>query len=325
MHKKVGIPRGLFYYKYFPLWKCFLEELGAEIMVSEETNKSVVDTGVSICADDACLPVKVFCGHAAQLAGKVDYLFIPRFTSISRNEYVCPEFGGIPDLVRHTVEGAPVVIDTEVNLRKEKKNSLKAAIEAAEYFSIGRSEAEKAYVKAVRAYKEFIKNMTLDVYCQKPGDFDLNIVVVGHSYIVSDRYINMDLIGKLNKLGANVITVETAPDNAFDFEAAGLKKPVFWYFARKALSGAFYYLKKFRIDGMIYVMSFGCGIDSFVCDLLQRRVRKECQIPFVLITLDEHTGEAGLNTRLEAFIDMIRWNRKNESNFSTSRKRLCCR
>ncbi|MHA1131865.1 MAG: acyl-CoA dehydratase activase-related protein, partial [Candidatus Helarchaeota archaeon] len=33
MTKKIGIPRSLLYYKYFPLWKTFFEELGYEIII----------------------------------------------------------------------------------------------------------------------------------------------------------------------------------------------------------------------------------------------------------------------------------------------------
>lgn len=68
------------------------------------------------------------------------------------------------------------------------------------------------------------------------------------------------------------------------------------------------------IDGIIYLACFGCGPDSLVGQIIQRRVRKT---PFMLVTVDEHTGEAGLVTRLEAFCDMI-WRRKqvNESHLS---------
>ena len=63
-------------------------------------------------------------------------------------------------------------------------------------------------------------------------------------------------------------------------------------------------------------MAFGCGIDSFVCDLIERKIRKDSKIPFIVLNIDEHSGEAGMNTRLEAFIDMIRWRNKNEDNVS---------
>jgi len=61
-------------------------------------------------------------------------------------------------------------------------------------------------------------------------------------------------------------------------------------------------LDKEDIDGIIYLMSFGCGVDSFVCDLIERRVRKTKDVPFIILTLDEHSGQAGMDTRLEAFM-----------------------
>ena len=60
---KVGIPRALWYYKYFPLWESFFKDLGAEIIVSPVTNKNILDQGVKLIVDEACLPVKVFFGH----------------------------------------------------------------------------------------------------------------------------------------------------------------------------------------------------------------------------------------------------------------------
>ena len=101
MNKKVGIPRGLFYYQFYPLWRSFFEELGAEIIVSDNTTRKILDDGVKKCVDEACLPVKVFYGHIASLKDKVDYLFIPRYTSISKKEYICPKFGGLPDMIKH--------------------------------------------------------------------------------------------------------------------------------------------------------------------------------------------------------------------------------
>jgi predicted nucleotide-binding protein (sugar kinase/HSP70/actin superfamily) len=54
------------------------------------------------------------------------------------------------------------------------------------------------------------------------------------------------------------------------------------------------------------MVAFGCGLDALVGDLVERRIRKK-GVPFCMITIDEHTGEAGVDTRLEAFIDMLEW------------------
>ena len=37
---KVGIPRALHYFKYFPFWKKLLEELDVEIVLTNPTNKN---------------------------------------------------------------------------------------------------------------------------------------------------------------------------------------------------------------------------------------------------------------------------------------------
>ena len=90
---RVGIPRGLYFYKYSTLWQTFFEGLGAEVIVSDKTNKNILINGANTCVSEACLPIKVYFGHVMNLVGKVDLIFMPRFTSISRNQYICPEIG----------------------------------------------------------------------------------------------------------------------------------------------------------------------------------------------------------------------------------------
>lgn len=345
MGKKVGIPRGLFYYQYYPLWKTFLEELGAEIIVSDNTNKRIMNDGVKKCVDEACLPVKIYHGHVMNLKDRVDYLFIPRYTSVSKREYVCPKFGGLPDMIRHTFTELPQIIDVEVNLRKSKVNAAKAAIEVGKYFTDDIRKIKKAYKKALTEYKHFrlkvkkgiLPSEILDgcreqyeesnesgyiSYGHKSSKSNqcekniLNIALIGHSYNLYDNYVNMDIIPKLKRLGANIITIDMIDGRTIHENSNLLNKKIFWYFGTKVMGSIYHLLDRNDISGIIYVMSFGCGIDSFVCDLAERKIRRNKDIPFIVLTIDEHSGEAGLNTRIEAFIDMIRWRNSNESNFS---------
>lgn len=344
MGKKVGIPRGLFYYKYYPLWKTFFEELGAELVMSDRTTRRIFDDGVKSCVDEACLPIKVFHGHVINLKDRVDYIFLPRFTSISRNEYICPKFGGIPDMVRHTIKNLPEIIDVEVNLRKSKRNSIKAAFEVGKYFCDKKSIIRHAYKKAVKSYREFRKQVREGLFPpdnieewkdtinrkdislrmkdkrREEGrslcDTELNIAVLGHVYNLYDSYINMNMMQKLRNMGVNIVTIEMIDEQTINKKSSCLNKKMFWNFGRKAFGSAAYLLDRRDVDGIIYVMSFGCGVDSFICDLIERKIRRNSHLPFMVLTIDEHSGEAGMNTRLEAFIDMIRWRSKNENNLS---------
>ena len=323
MVKTVGIPRGLFFYKYYPLWKTFFEELGAKVVVSDRTTKHILDIGVKSCIDEACLPVKLFHGHVLSLKAKVDFLFIPRFTSISRNEYVCPKFGALPDVVRSALEDLPTIIDTEVNLRKSKRNALKAAYDTGGYFCSDRSLIRKAFKRAVKSYRDYRREvkkglLPCDILEKKPVPLKqlqgeaLNIAVIGHDYNLYDSYVNMNLINKLRANSVSIITVDTVDEDLTNRTLQSLPKRLFWNFGRRALGTALHILERKDVDGIIYLMSFGCGVDSFICDLIERKVRRSSSMPFIVLTLDEHSGEAGLNTRIEAFIDMIRWRNANE-------------
>ena len=121
MSVKVGLPRGMFYFDYFSLWKSFFNNLGVEVLISPKTNKEILDRGVNACVDESCLPVKVFHGHVDYLKDKVDYIFIPKIISIHKREYNCPKHLGLPDMVKNSIKGLPEIIDTEVNLRKSNK------------------------------------------------------------------------------------------------------------------------------------------------------------------------------------------------------------
>lgn len=114
----VGIPRGLLFYEYYPWYRTLLEGLGAEVVVSPDTSKYILDQGVEAAVDEACLPVKIFFGHVSHLKDKVDHLFIPRMVSVCPYEYTCPKLLGLPDMVKAGFAELPSVIDATLDLSK---------------------------------------------------------------------------------------------------------------------------------------------------------------------------------------------------------------
>ena len=73
-----------------------------------------------------------------------------------------------------------------------------------------------------------------------------------------------------------------------------------------------------EIDGIIYISSFGCGLDSILTYIVSQKTN-EYNIPIMELTLDEQTGEAGFDTRIEAFLDMMKWRYRSEDNISSFR------
>lgn len=115
---RIGFPRALLYYTYFPLWRAFFTELGTEVVVSPCTNKVILDAGLQSALDEACLPVKLFFGHVVSLAGSVDYLFVPRLISVEPKAYMCPKFMGLPDMLRARIPRLPSLIDVKVDFSR---------------------------------------------------------------------------------------------------------------------------------------------------------------------------------------------------------------
>jgi Uncharacterized protein conserved in bacteria len=324
---KIGIPRAMYYYRYFPMWKTFFEELGAEVVVSQPTSKKTLDEGSKYCVDEACLAVKLYMGHVENLKHDVDYIFIPRFTSISKREYICPKFGGLPDMVRRSIPNLPTIIDTEVNMYKSQKGAFSAAVDAGGYISNDPIKITRAYKKAQQEYDFYRDKLKMgflpdEIFenrvniVRNSSKDSLNIAVIGHEYNLYDGYFNMDLLKKLKGLNVNVTTIEMMNEEKINEKAARLDKKMFWSFGRTAVGTALEVIERKNIDGIIYLMTFGCGVDSFVSDFIERKVRNHSNVPFTVLTIDEHTGEAGLDTRIEAFIDMIRWRYSHDSNIS---------
>lgn len=291
---KIGIPRGLIYPKYHIFAESFLEGLGAEVVVSPATNKSILDEGVRTCVDEACLPMKVFHGHVSWLKDKCDALFIPRLMSIQKNEHICPMFCGLTEMLKNNIKGLPPILDEPV-------------------YSFDKDKLTRWAVKAgsiINTNAGIIKN-ALNTAAKKqetaPMGFNdgskLKIALIGHAYNIYDRFINMDIKKKLNSMGIGVITAEAAEKSDVESESSMLFKKPFWTYAKEYYGAAVSIYRKSLADGIIYLSSFSCGIDSVITELIKIEVG---DFPYMVLKLDEHTGEAGYNTRLEAFSDMLK-------------------
>ncbi|SKC81685.1 acyl-CoA dehydratase activase-related protein [Maledivibacter halophilus] len=330
MFVKVGIPRALLYYEYCKLWISFFENLGTKVIISEKTNKEILDRGVKNTVDEACLPVKIYHGHVLNLKDKVDFIFTPRIVSVNKYEYICPKFCGLPEMIKYSVKGLPQFIDTTIDYRKSRKNFNKTIMEIGNYITKDKNRIKFAFENALKKhneYKSLIKKGLLPIDILKGENYEENInegkekvVLLGHPYNIYDSYSSMNIVEKLRKYNLSVVTCDTLDEDVINHKAKELNKKMFWSFGRKILGTALYSIDDEEVCGIIYLSSFGCGLDSVIADVAERRIRRNSKKPFTMLTIDEHTGEAGLDTRIEAFVDMIKWRKKNENNFSPHRE-----
>ncbi len=303
---KIGVPRGLYYYKLDAFLDTLLALPGVEVVVSPDTNKKILNDGVNACVDDACLPLKIYHGHVRYLRDKCDLIIIPRIMEVERKEFVCPKFCGLPEMVQNSIPGLPPVISGPMYLHDMQK-----ILKWAE--SIGRAAgADKARVH--ECFRCAMKSPASTYRGINDGTKKLKVALLGHVYNIYDNMANMNVIQKLSNLDAGVITEECVAERDKAEVYRSLLVHPFWSSIKDTLGTGIHLAKHSLVDGIIYLSSFQCGIDSVIVDLLRDFVEP---FPMLVLKLDEHSGEAGLETRLEAFIDMIQRRRFIESNIST--------
>lgn len=291
---KVGVPKGLLYYKYHPFICNFLNELGTEVITSEDTNKSILDKGVKYCTDEACLPIKIFHGHVASIRDKCDIMIIPRIMQLRKREFICPKFCGLPEMIINSIPDMPSVISSPIYAYSDKK-LYEWVSELGHKITKNNSKIHKAFINSLRVYNNYESGI-------KDEEFKFNVALVGHPYNIYDSFSNMNIIKKLNTLGIGVITEEYVESECINNEVKKLFKKPFWSFAKNSYGFSTYLIENKKINGIIYISSFACGIDSIVVELIKDRIG--C-LPFLVLKIDEHTGEAGIDTRIEAFQDML--------------------
>ena len=322
----IGIPRALSYFDYFPMWQTFLSQLGFKTTISSPTTKDILNKGVSQCVDDACLPVKLFHGHVADLIGRVDAIFIPRLVSVSPGEFICPKFIGLPEMIKNSIKDLPPLLIFNYNLHKNLKDERKAFLDLGEQLGLKGGIIDKAYKEA--SSRQYMFEMILE-----SGQNPLGILhpeekwnelsqakgiigVIGHSYLLCDRYISMDIIRKIREKGYNIRVPTNVSQKRIEDSLRDMPKRLFWSYGKRILGSGMDWLEGKEVDAIIFLTSFGCGVDSFVEELLHRHNARHLGLPYATFTLDEHSGQAGFDTRLEAFLDMMEWRGKNGYNIS---------
>ncbi|UCC90855.1 MAG: hypothetical protein JSW24_01465, partial [Dehalococcoidia bacterium] len=315
---KIGIPKALLYYQYFPMWKTFFEELGAEVVVSPPTTQVMVSEGSSRVVADTCLPVKVFLGHVLSLVDKCDYIFIPAVRSVKSKIYNCSKFLGLPDMTKAVIPESPPILDIEIDVNKGKRHLYQAIYKLGRHFTWNPFKVRQASLAAWQAHLKYrqlmssqgltppqaIAKMTGEVELKAPTSTQATIALIGHPYILYDEHISHRLIHRLEQADNKVLTPEMLTTEELESATTRLVGKAHWTYEDEVVGAGVHYLET-RVDGVIGLMTFGCGPDSQMMDMVHRRAAKLRATTFMSLTLEEHTTEGGVVTRLEAFLDMI--------------------
>jgi len=289
---KIGIPRSLYYYHFKDLWINFFEYLNIDVIISPETNNEILDLGLKYSTDEMCLSLKNYIGHVAYLKDKCDYILIPRIDNYGIDNQTCTNFLATYDIINNMFDIN--ILNYNINLRN-KETELKGLINIGNILGIDKKEIKEAYcfakVKSNKIKKEKILNNLRKLKSKRK-----KILLVGHSYNMYDKLIGIPIIEMLKELDIEIIYSDLFFEKD---EFQKYSKELYWKYSKESVSSISKCIEK--VDGIIFLSSFPCGLDSLVNELVMRKINK----PYINIIIDDNSISGGIETRIESFVDVI--------------------
>ena len=293
---KIGIPKALLFYQYGDLWTSFFEELGCDIIISCNTTREIIEWGTRFSVDEACLAMKIYMGHVYYLLDKCDYILVPRIICLKKNEKLCTNFSALYDLVRNTFDKKIIHYNIDI---KKKEDEFYAFVTMGLELGFKYRDIVKSYR---RAKEKQIAIQSRKISKQKAivaSTKKLKILLAGHAYNLRDEFIGKPISKMLEDNDVEVIYSDCYDKKYLEKEVKMISPHNYWTYNKEIIASVSHYLDS--VDGVILLTVFPCGPDSLSNEMVLRTVN----IPIIPIIIDEESGNAGIITRIESFLDIL--------------------
>jgi len=312
----VGVPQTLSTFSHGPLWQTFLANLGCKVRLSRPTDERTRRIAGALVGSEYCFPAKLAHGHMGQLLEEkdVEFVFMPHTVSEPvpeehTNAFFCPVVCALPAMARSALrvagkEGDERILSPRVDLRweagrqvRELARVLAGPLEASPR-RIGR--AWKTALEAQRQFEESCRAEGDRLALSLAHENDPSILFLGRAYNLFDGNANLELPLKVAEKGFKVIPADLAPIH--EAELGPELRNIYWVYGQRLLKALLWARDQPNVFP-IWLTNFKCGPDSFLLTYAERLLGGK---PFLILELDEHGGDAGYLTRVEAFLDVIR-------------------
>ena len=307
----IGIPRSMVaFYEFFPFWRTFFTELGFTVVLSDKTNRKIVQQGLENVTAEFCFPIKLLHGHVLNLVEKgVDYIFLPSIINLEeepnkKTAFNCLYVQSLPYMIGSTFnlqEKGITLLDPIIEYQRGEKHLEEVLIKMCHGFNKNKLQARRAIRKASHSQKRFlntIKERGEEILDHLKGDQHA-IVLVGRSYNTCDETINLGVHKRLKERNVLAIPIDYLPLDKVDLSQEWPK--IYWEIGHTILKAALF-IRNYKNIHPIYLTNFGCNPDSVLLQFFYKAVRGR---PYIEIETDEHGADVGVITRIEAFLDSI--------------------
>jgi predicted CoA-substrate-specific enzyme activase len=309
---RVGFNRSFLVHTYYPLYAQFFSALGYDPVLPQAWDQAGIDQRNA----PFCYPVELahgFFHHLISAQAPLQLLFLPHFKSVpalngDRNSQVCPLVQGETFYLQSTFRPQLEMLKQQgtriasplMDLSDGLNGARKPLVDAAMLLGVARKTAELAYERAAAVMQACLDEMraigrqTLKELEQEPQK--IGVVLVARPY---NGYVDEAHKGIPHKFASRGVMM--LPMDFLEVDDQPSKRHMYWGMGQRILMAA----NKIKPHPQLfatYITNFSCGPDSFLIgyfrDLMGRK-------PSLTLELDSHTADAGLETRIEAFLDIV--------------------
>jgi predicted CoA-substrate-specific enzyme activase len=308
----VGLCRSFLTHSLYPLYSHFFAGMGYAVVLSDDVDPN----GISRIESAYCLPAEITHGSFFNLLKKnLDYIFVPHVMQMPVKNvptysrlcvFVQGESYFLKTTFRKEIDNSPtVVLSPILRMGKSYEQARGPLCAMASKMGIAEPAAARAFDHACamqRAFDAKLRHVGAEALSwldSHPETF--GIVLFGRPYNAFSSDANMGIPHKTASRGHLIIPHDMLPTDHYE-----VGKQMFWAMGQKIMKSAKFVQRNNRLFGF-YITNFSCGPDSFLLTYFRNLMGAK---PSLTLELDQHTADAGIDTRIEAALDIMKsWQR----------------
>lgn len=302
--KTVGINNSLMTNNLFPLYHGFFKSLGYQVLLSD----AVDPEGCERRGAAFCYPVELAHGTLQNLLDKKpDFLFMPHIKAMpvpggDPARVTCPFVQAEPYYLKSAFDAlqALTVLSPVLDFSTGYEAGRQEFIDMAKTLGHDGASGAMAFengLQAQSALLEAFRRTGAQVLLELEADPTQNAVVLfGRPYNAFCRLGNMGIPRKFASRAFRII-----PQDFLPLEPESSQNNMYWAMGQTILKAARFTQRHPQLFGA-YVTNFSCGPDSFLLNYFRDIMGSK---PSLTLELDSHSADAGIDTRIEAFIDVM--------------------
>jgi predicted CoA-substrate-specific enzyme activase len=304
----IGIPRSLMVNLLYPLYEHFFTEMGFPIVLSD----GIDPEGVQRINAAFCYPVQLAHGMMMNLMRKQpDYILLPQISQLcversaaqGKNlQSTCVAVQAEPHYLCSAFKDCPsTILVPQFDFQEGWEAGERPMVDmAVERLGCDRRRAVEAYRGAVgklQAFFERRRQLGREFLAELERDpARVGVVLFGRAYNAFASEANMGIPRKFASRGVPIVPFDCLP-----FHDEPSQEHMNWATGQDLIRAA-RFVKKHPQLFAAFITNFSCGPDSFVVGYVRDIMKTK---PSLTLEIDNHTADAGVTTRVEAFLDIV--------------------